>query len=248
LQGQQRKRTAVSSFNPQSELDRRMWVFWRSEWAIRFRRNYPGDYVLLESSKVAAFRLRGQPTLLKRLRCGMRLLPVRQLVLSVLVVFFTVVALAAHHSDDWNKEAAKPGEKVFWVDPGDPSMFDFSYGAAGSEWQPRPPFSFVKEDLSRTTPKLNVIDSDGVAWNVKWGEEASPSVFCTRLAGACGYLVEPEYFVARGRIENVGNLSRARRYVAKDGSFINARFQLRTDSPKYLQGEYWPLNKNPFLG
>jgi hypothetical protein len=175
----------------------------------------------------------------------MRLLPVRQLVLSVLVLVFTV---GAHEHDDRKKEAAPPGEKVFWVDPGDPSLFDFRYGAGGSERQPQPPLSFAGEDLSRTTPKINVIDSRGVAWNVKWGEEASPSVFCTRLAGVCGYLAEPEYFVAKGRIDGARSLSRARRYVGKDGSFVDARFQLRTDSPKYLQGEYWPLNKNPFLG
>ena len=135
-----------------------------------------------------------------------------------------------------------------WVDPGDPSMFDFQYGRAGSEQEPRPPFSFVNEDLSRTTPKINVVDARGVRWNVKWGDEAVPSVFCTRLASSCGYLVEPEYFVASGRIDNVRNLNRARRYVSKDGSFRNARFQLRADSPKYLKGEYWPLDKNPFLG
>jgi hypothetical protein len=175
----------------------------------------------------------------------MTLPSVRRLVLSVLVVVFTV---GAHEHDDRKKEAARPGEKVIWLDPGDPSQFDFQYGAAGSERQPQAPFSFVNEDLSRTTPKINVVDSRGVAWNVKWGEEASPSVFCTRLTSACGYLAEPEYFVAKGRIDKVRNLSRARRYVAKDGSFVNARFQLRTDSPKYLQGEYWPLDKNHFLG
>jgi hypothetical protein len=113
--------------------------------------------------------------------------------------------------------------------------------------EPYAPFSFVSEDLSRTTPKINVIDGRGVAWNVKWGVEATPSVFCTRLASACGYLTQTEYFVPKGRIDNVGKLSRARRYVNKDGSFVNARFQLRTDSPKYLPGEYWPLSKNPFL-
>ena len=175
----------------------------------------------------------------------MRLLPVRQLVLSVLVVVLTV---APHQGGDRKKEAAAPGEKVIWLDPGDPSLFDFQYGLAGSEQVPRPPFSFVNEDLSRTTPKINVTDARGVRWNVKWGDEAVPSIFCTRLASACGYLVEPEYFVASGRIDKVHDLQRVRRYVLDDGSFVNARFQLRTDSPKYLKGEYWPLVNNPFLG
>jgi len=149
--------------------------------------------------------------------------------LSVLVVVLTV---GAHQRDDRTKDAAVPGDKVMWVDPGDPSLFDFQHGRAGSEQEPRPPFSFVDQDLSRTTPKINVIDARGAWWNVKWGEEALPSVFCTRLASACGYLVEPEYFVASGRIDNARNLNRARRYVSDDGSFRNARFQLRADSPK----------------
>src|SRR5262245_20204734 len=112
----------------------------------------------------------------------MKLLPVRQLALCVLVIAFTVAALAAHSPADRKKETARTGEKVIWLDPGDPSLFDFQYGVAGSERQPQAPFSFVNEDLSRTTPKINVTDSHGVAWNVKWGEEASSSVFCTRLA------------------------------------------------------------------
>src|SRR5262245_12168552 len=135
----------------------------------------------------------------------MRLFPTRQLVLSVLVVVFSV---AAQQRDNRKKEFAAYSEKVIWANPGDPSLFDFQYGVARSEREPQAPFSFVSEDLSRTTPKVNVIDGRGVAWNVKWGVEASPSVFCTRLASACGYLVEPEYFVASGRIANADDLDR----------------------------------------
>src|SRR5678809_1284862 len=85
-------------------------------------------------------------------------------------------------------------------------------------------------------------------WSVKWGEEVSPSVFCSRLVWACGYFVEPEYFVPIGRIEGADDLKRAKSYVSKNGSFRKARFQLRADSPKFLEGQSWKWSHNPFVG
>jgi hypothetical protein len=137
---------------------------------------------------------------------------------------------------------------VLWSDPGDVASLDFKYGVGGIERQPQPPFNFVNEDTSGTSPKVNVTDSRGVHWNVKWGHEPSASTFCTRLLWACGYFAQPEYFVPQGRIEGVHNLERARSFVSKDGSFVKARFQLRSDSPKYLKGQHWAWGKNPFSG
>ena len=168
--------------------------------------------------------------------------------LKLVPIFITFTAVLAYHEDHDKKRSQGPRDNVFWVDPGDPSKFDFQYGIGGPERQPTPPFHFVSEDLSRTSPKANVTDERGVAWNIKWGVEARPSAFCTRLAGACGYLVEPEYFVASGRIEGVTHLQRVGKYISDDGQFAGGRFQLRTDLPKYLKGEYWPLKKNPFEG
>jgi hypothetical protein len=72
-------------------------------------------------------------------------------------------------------------------------------------------------------------------------------VFCTRLLWACGYYVEPEYFLKSGRIEGVRDLTRAKSHIADDGSFVNARFQLRSDSPEYLDGYHWTWTENPFV-
>jgi hypothetical protein len=140
------------------------------------------------------------------------------------------------------------GESILWVDPGDVASLDFKFGVGGRVNQPQPPFQFVNEDLSGTNPKIDVTDVRGRSWNVKWGEEVGPSTFCTRLIWACGYHAVPEYFLAEGRIEGVLGLKRARAWVSKDGSFVNARFQLRSDSPKYLHGQHWTWKKNPFLG
>jgi hypothetical protein len=142
-----------------------------------------------------------------------------------------------------------PGEQenVLWIDPGDPSTFDFQYGIGGKERQPQPPFRFVDEDMEGTSPKVNVTDAHGETWNVKWGPEVSSSTFCTRLVWACGYIVEPEYFVRKGRIENTHGLRRAGAYISRDGSFVNARFQLRSNVPRFLDGKSWAWTNNPFL-
>lgn len=138
-------------------------------------------------------------------------------------------------------------ENVLWTNPGDPSLLDFEYGAGGPEGQPMPPFRFIKEDSSGTSPKVMVSDARQATWSVKWGSEARPSTFCTRLIWACGYFVEPEYFIAKGRIEGVHGLTRASSRVARDGSFENARFQLRADSPAYLGDAGWTWKENPFV-
>jgi len=145
-----------------------------------------------------------------------------------------------------NSQEVDSGQKVLWQDPGDPSQLDLRFGIGGVENQPQPPFQFISEDESGTTPKVFVRDSRGATWNVKWGEEARPSTFATRLAWACGYFAQSEYFVASGSIEGVYRSKRIRSQVSDDGVFRSARFQLRNDSPKYLDGRSWTWKKNPF--
>ena len=161
-----------------------------------------------------------------------------------------VAATAAHQGSAEKKKQDKftPGERVLWRDPKDVASLDFQYGIGGSERQPLPPFRFVSEDLSGTTPKVNITDGRGAKWNLKWGHEVLPSTFCTRLAWACGYVAEPEYFVRWGHIDGVRGLTRAKSRISSDGSFENARFQLRSDFTKYLKTYRWKWKDNPFLG
>src|SRR5262245_18194295 len=170
--------------------------------------------------------------------------------LRFLVAILTTVAtvFAAHGTyQEKGKAQLPPGKNILWTDPGDPSSLDFQHGIGGSDRQPVPPFTFVSEDRYGTSAKINVTDARGAAWNVKWGHEARATTFCTRLVWACGYFVEPEYFVAKGRIECVHSLKRADSRVSKDGSFVNARFQLRCDTPKLLDGVGWRWDHNPCL-
>jgi hypothetical protein len=140
------------------------------------------------------------------------------------------------------------GKSVIWHDPGAVDQLDFSYGIGGADLAPKPPFSFVKEDMSGTSPKVRVKDANGRSWVIKFGEEASPDVFSTRLAWAVGYWVEPNYFVGDGVISGVRHLTRARNDVDPSGTFHNGRFQLRSSSPEYLDNINWSWDANPFVG
>src|SRR5262245_11737942 len=166
---------------------------------------------------------------------------------TIFVALSTVFAYQENRAQT-HRAQRPPSRNVLWAEPGDPSTFDFQYGAGGIKRQPQPPFRFVSEDLSGTSPKVNVKDGRGVSWNVKWGDEAHASIFCTRLISACGYYAEPEYFLPHGRIEGAHGLTRAGSRISRNGSFENARFQLRTDSPKFMDGRNWEWDKNPFLG
>src|SRR5580700_3421190 len=64
------------------------------------------------------------------------------------------------------------GQTVLWHDPGAVEQLDFKYGTGGAALAPAPPFSFEKEDLSGTSPKVRVKDSNGRTWVIKFGHEA----------------------------------------------------------------------------
>jgi hypothetical protein len=168
---------------------------------------------------------------------------------GALVIVLLVATVFSQQTSNKKQKPTQstPPEQILWIDPGDVPSLDLRYGVGGRDSQPQPPFYFIEEDMSGTTPKINVRDDRGVIWNLKWGAEASASIFCTRLAWACGYVTEPEYFVALGQIEGVHGLTRAKSHVSRDGSFTAARFQLRSGRLKYLKDRRWKWADNPFL-
>jgi hypothetical protein len=140
------------------------------------------------------------------------------------------------------------GNSVLWHDPGPVERLDLRYGAGGPSLAPRPPFRFVKEDPSGTTPKVRVRDAAGREWVIKFAVEASPDTFGSRMAWAVGYFTEINYYVRGGRILGAHDLKRARKYVDPSGHFAGGRFQLRSKSPEYLGGVSWSWDGNPFIG
>lgn len=148
------------------------------------------------------------------------------------------------------KAPIQPGKPVVWADPGAVEQLDFVNGPGGAKNAPKPPFTFIEESLSGTNPKVRVRDANGTEWTAKFGSEVSAETFATRIAWATGYFVEPAYFVPSGRIENVGALQRAKKYIQADGSFADARFEMRrAKGVKKLEDEQsWSWIQNPFVG
>jgi hypothetical protein len=144
--------------------------------------------------------------------------------------------------------AIRQGRDVLWHDPGNVEHLDFRYGVGGHDLIPQPPFTFVKEDLSGTTAKVQVRDGRGRNWAVRFGAKAGPDVFASRLAWALGYYAEPTYYVASGQIRGVHDLRRARHFIGLGGQFDSARFQLRSQHPEFLKDVSWAWDQNPFLG
>jgi hypothetical protein len=169
---------------------------------------------------------------------------------SYTLFFLAVTAIAADTPPRVYTEipAIVNGQTVLWHDPGAVEQLDFKYGIGGPELAPAQPFSFVKEDLSGTSPKVQVKDANGRTWVIKFGNEAIPDTFSTRMAWAVGYWVEPNYLIADGVISGVRRITRAHEWVDEKGNFRNGRFQLRSDRPKYLNDINWNWDQNPFVG
>jgi hypothetical protein len=109
----------------------------------------------------------------------------------------------------------------------------------------------IEEDTDGSNAKVKVRDARGRRWSVKWdpGGEANAEVMATRIAWAAGYFVEPSYFVRQGRILGARDLDRAKKYVGPDGSFRNARFELKGATVEELEDEEsWRWDSNPFVG
>ncbi len=146
-------------------------------------------------------------------------------------------------------EKFPPGDNVIWTDPGDVAALDLAYGIGGAQLQPQGPFTFMDEDMSGSNPKVFVTDANNRKWSVKWSKEAHSDVFSSRIAWACGYITQPEYFVGHGQIRGVNKpLKRAGSQIQGDGWFSSARFQLRNDDPRFLKEAGWSWINNPFRG
>ena len=139
----------------------------------------------------------------------------------------------------------KPLE-VLWNDPGPVEQLDFEGGPGGRFKAPRPPFAFVREELSGTTAKIYVTDVAGATWVAKWGSEGRAEVFASRLVWAAGYFASPTYWVPVGQITGIHGLTRAKSWVQRDGTFVDARFKL--EDPPRLKGHDWAFTNNPFMG
>jgi hypothetical protein len=164
----------------------------------------------------------------------------------------TVVSSASPRRHDATAAlVAKQDEAaVLWRDPGQIEQLDFTHGPGGAQGRPTPPFQFVDESLTGSTAKVRIVDSNGVMWMVKFGEEVRAQTFAARLTWSVGYFALPIYFIPSGTITGVTALKRAAKYVKPDGRFANASFQVYLDSSVRWLGDArsWSWNANPFVG
>src|SRR5262245_52264649 len=180
--------------------------------------------------------------------------------LATITLFFLTITAHPQQLKDSDREPKKlkkakksstapteAGVPVLWEDRGEISKLDLTYGIGSSEGMPKPPFRFDKEDLTGSNPKIKVIDANGMKWNVKFDEEVHAEVASTRIAWACGYMVEESYFIPSGNVEGVSGLTRARKFIGPDGSFKDGMFEKR---PKSIarRGINWSWGSNPFAG
>jgi hypothetical protein len=139
------------------------------------------------------------------------------------------------------------GTPILWQSRGDVSSLNLFWGIGSEESLPKPPFTFDKEDMTGTNPKIKVIDANGNKWNVKFDEEVNAEVAASRLVWACGYMVEESHFVRSGKAIGVRGLTRAKKFVGSDGSFTNAMFEKRPDTIA-RRNIRWNWDSNPFRG
>jgi len=173
----------------------------------------------------------------------------RPVIVSVLLIAVIAFGSSASQAVQKKKKAKQASATLIWTDPGEVENLDFASGPGGLNGDPKPPFTFIEESLSGTNPKVRVSDANGVKWTVKFGSEVHAETFATRVAWAAGYFVEPNYFIPIGRVEKIGDLTRAKKYFKADGSFTNARFEMRHGKGvKKLEGDQsWGWIQNPFV-
>ena len=138
---------------------------------------------------------------------------------------------------------------VLWRDPGDVETRDLRHGPGGPEFQPEPPFTFIKEHTRGSQPCVSVRDGRGRTWRVKWGDEVRSESFTVRFVWAVGYFTEVTHFIDEGTIDGAADLQRARACIDDHGCFREARFELDDPGVKKMFEEHgWAWNDNPFLG
>lgn len=145
------------------------------------------------------------------------------------------------------EESAGTITVVLWRDPVGGGVRDVMYGPGGRRDSPRPPFTFVKEDLKGANPKIEIRDGGGVKWTAKFGIEAQPEIAASRLLWAAGFLAPEDYLVRDLRVENLpARLHRGQGLVGPDGSIRNAR--LKRAPRGFDKIGDWRWRHSPFTG
>jgi len=133
---------------------------------------------------------------------------------------------------------------VLWTDPGNIAERDLFYGQGGEKHQPKPGFTFLREDMHGTNPKFDVRDAEGKKWRVKLGEESRPEVVASRLLWAVGYFANDDYVLPEATVKG---LKMHRKSANTNGDEITyARFARKPGGQDKIG--IWEWKENPFTG
>jgi hypothetical protein len=133
---------------------------------------------------------------------------------------------------------------TIWHAPKSISTQDLFLGQGGEKHQPKPPFTFLKEDHNGTNPKMDVRDAEGKKWRVKTGDEAQPEVVASRLLWAVGYYVNDDYVLPVATVSGV-EMKRGDKET-KSGALRDARFSRKPGGQDKIGT--WEWKTNPFYG
>jgi len=119
-------------------------------------------------------------------------------------------------------------------------------GAGGPDGGPHGDYTFVKEDMNGSNPKIVVRDGDHIKWTVKMGAEAQPETVASRFVWAVGYFTRENYWLPRIEVKHLpAHLKRGSNLV-RGGVIENVRLERMPEGEKKI-GE-WKWDANPFSG
>jgi hypothetical protein len=159
----------------------------------------------------------------------------------LLLLLFAALVVPALSAAE--KNAARD---VLWRAHPEVARLNLLDGIGGRGRAPKGPFTFQKEDLAGSNPKMVVIDSGGVKWKLKAGAEAKAETAATRLVWAAGYFADDDYYLANVRItEAPSELKRFKGILGADGILQGARFERDVE---HAEKETWRWKDNAFTG
>lgn len=172
--------------------------------------------------------------------------PLRSVLLAAM--FLVLPARGAAKSKPAAAQHFTPhGPAILWSDPADLKSRDLLNGPGGLADAPRGTFTFVKEDLDGTNPKIVVRDEHGVKWKVKLGIEARPETVASRIVWSVGYFANEDYFVSHLKVQGMPQrLHRGQNLVEPDGSLQNVRLKREPATQKKIGT--WRWRQDAFTG
>jgi hypothetical protein len=175
---------------------------------------------------------------------------IKHLAIAVIVLTLVVEAdvLAKKTGTDAgvSVESTRRAALGVWEAPTDVRSRNLYDGPGGAHHRPGKQFTFVKEDLDGTNPKLDVRDENGVRWKIKLGSEVHAETAASRLVWAVGYHADEDYFIEQLRVTHLpSRLHRGQDLIAANGTIRDARLKREKEGKRI---GYWTWRNASFAG